>query len=394
MGTITKHVFDIEDKEDFLRVRNELSSEGRLGGSELGTAVGDNKYKSPYALWCEKIGVYEPGDPSEREATKQGVMFEDGVAKRFTQETGRKVYAPGYILTNSDAPHLFASPDRLLEDGESGLECKTAKEIVMKKFPHGDFPASYYDQCVCYLKVTELKRWYLAIAVYSTSFNIYMMTTDKREFDRWEYFRNKREGMDALTDEEQAEWDKNFSFLEACYYIDDEALLACEQAAANFMARVEAGNNGNLDIWPEEEIDGSSSTKKAIEAVFPQAKPASIVTFDSTDEYGIQDDGEIYNKITGAEITRLVERHAEYKDAIEALEDELDKVDNLIMTKMQDKETFLIPNWKVTYKNKSGARKVSVSDVEAYFAAEGKSVPDGIIKTGQDYRGLNFYRRK
>ena len=45
MGTITKHPFNLDDKEDFLRVRDALAEEGRLGGSDLGAAVGDNKYK-------------------------------------------------------------------------------------------------------------------------------------------------------------------------------------------------------------------------------------------------------------------------------------------------------------------------------------------------------------
>ena len=165
MGTITKHPFNLSDKPGWLKIRKALADEGRLGGSDIGTAVGDNPYKSPYALWCEMVELYEPEDIPEKEAIKQGVMFEDAVAKRFEKESGLKVEEVPYILTNSDAPHLFATPDRLCLDGESGLECKTAKEVVMKKFPRGDFPQRYFDQSCCYLKVTERKRWYIAILI-------------------------------------------------------------------------------------------------------------------------------------------------------------------------------------------------------------------------------------
>ena len=47
MGTITKHPFDLKDKPGWLEIRKALSDEGRLGGSDIGSAVGDNPYKSP-----------------------------------------------------------------------------------------------------------------------------------------------------------------------------------------------------------------------------------------------------------------------------------------------------------------------------------------------------------
>ena len=394
MGIITKHPFNLADKEDFLRVRDALAEEGRLGGSDLGAAVGDNKYKSPYTLWCEKVKLFEPDDISEKEAIKQGVMFEDGVAKRFEMETGRRVAPVPYILTNSDAPHLFASPDRLLVDEDSGLECKTAKEVVMKKFPHGDFPQSYFDQCACYLKVTERKRWYLAIAVYGVSFNIYLLTTVKEEFDRWMHLKDKVEKMENLTQEESEDWKKNFNFLEACYYIDKESLDACEAAAANFIYRVNEGKAGNLDIWPIEEIDGSDSTKDSIKKVNPHAKLDSIVTFDSASEYGIQEDGQIYLGAKSAEVRRLIQQRMEYVEMVEQLEKEQTEVENQIMKLMKEKETYIVPGWKVTYKEIAGRKFAKVAEIEKYFATKNEEVPKGMITESESARGLRFYSQK
>lgn len=390
MGTITRHPFDLKDKPGWLKIRKALSDEGRLGGSDIGSAVGDNPYKSPYALWCEMVGLYDPEDISDKEAIKQGVMFEAAVADRFAKESGIAVEDVPYIYTNSDAPHLFATPDRLCLDGESGLECKTAKEIVMKKFPQGDFPQQYFDQCCCYLKVTERKRWYIAILVYGVSFNIYMMTTVKDEADRFNYLKNKVDGSEILTPEESQDW-KTMNWLIAAYYVDHETLDAVELAAANFISRVMEGRNGNMDVWPNDEIDGSESTKQALNLVNSRVSPESVVTFDSAEEYGVQEDGKVFVDARGDEICRLVEQRIEYDKTIKELEREKLQCDNQLAAIMKDKEKFVVPGCSVTYKVRVGVERASVKAVKAYFETRGEKVPAGMITKDEDSRGIRFY---
>lgn len=391
MGEITKHPFDLKDKPGWLKLRESIASEGRLGGSDIGTAVGDNKYKSPYALWCEMIGLYKPDDISEKESIKQGVMFEPAVAERFEKESGIEVEEVPYIFTNSDAPHLFATPDRLCKDGESGLECKTAKEIVMKKFPRGDFPQQYFDQCCCYLKVTERKRWYIAILVYGVAFNIYLMTTIKEEADRFNQLKQKVDGEDVLTPEESQEWSSKWNWLVAAYYVDPETLDAVEGAAANFIARVDEGKKGNLDIWPIEEIDGSESTSKALFYANPKAVPDSVVTFDSAEEYGVVQNGEVFTEATGAEICRLVEQRMEYDSTIKQLEADKKEIDNRLAAIMKDKEKFVVPGCSVTYKMQNGRETANVEAIKTYFEVRKQRVPEGFIKKSPDTRGIRFY---
>ena len=391
MGTITKYPFDLNDKPGWLKIRTDLAKQGRLGGSDIGSAVGDNPYKSPYALWCEMVGLYTPEDISDKEAIKQGVMFESAVARRFEVESGIKVEEVPFIYTNSDAPHLFATPDRLCLDGESGLECKTAKEIVMKKFPHGEFPQQYFDQCCCYLKVTERKRWYIAILVYGTAFNIYMMTTIKDEADRFNFLNRKVEGGETLTPEERKEWQTKWNWMQAAYYVDEETLDAVEGAAANFISRVNAGLNGDVDVWPLEEIDGSESTKKALAYSNPRPKPESVVTFDSADEYGIVEGGENYVDAKGSEVCALVKQRLEYDATIKELNREKAECDNKLAAIMKDKEKFVVPGCSVTYKVVSGRETASVDAIKAYFGSKGEPVPKGLISKAEDTRGIRFY---
>lgn len=394
MGEITKYPFNLKDKEGWLKIRGELAEKGRLGGSDIGTAVGDNPYKSPYALWCEMVGLYEVEDISEKEAIKQGVMFEAAVAERFTVESGIEVTEVPYMMTNTDAPHLFATPDRLCLDGESGLECKTAKEVVMKKFPKGDFPQQYYDQCCCYLKVTGLKRWYIAILVYGVSFNIYMMTTIKEEAERHQYLKNKVEGKEVLTEEESKEWQEKWGWILAAYYVDEEALEAVEQAAANFIARVEEGKKGNMDIWPIEEIDGSESTSKALNKINPLGKSGSVVVFDSVDEYGVDNDGEVFINAKGIEVCRLSQMRIDIDETIKMLKSDKQEVDNKLRAMMQDKEKFVTPLCSITYKTQAGKKTASVEAIERYFAARQEEVPQGLINIGESSRAIRFYKSK
>lgn len=393
MGQITKHPFNLNDKPGWLKIRTALAQEGRLGGSDIGAAVGDNPYKSAYALWCEMIGLYEPEDISDKEAVKQGVMFESAVAERFEKETGIEVEEVPFIYTNSDAPHLFATPDRLCKDGESGLECKTAKEIVMKKFPRGDFPQQYFDQCCCYLKVTERKRWYIAILIYGVAFNIYMMTTIKEEADRFNFLKDKVDGGDILNPEESEEWQK-VNWLEAAYYVDQETLDAVEGAAANFIYRVDEGKRGNMDVWPIEEIDGSPSTSKALFYANPRPIPESVVTFDNAEEYGITNSGEAYIDAKGMEVCRLVEQRLEYDGTIKELEAEKKELDNKLAALMKDKEKFIVPGCSVTYKLIDGRETADVKAIKAYYESRGEKIPDGFIKKGESSRGIRYYPKR
>ena len=103
---ITAHFFNGND--EWLALRNSLDD--RIGGSEIGTVAGHNRYMSPYALYCEKIGLVQPKDISDKEAVIQGHEFEQKVAERFEQTTGKRVHEETAIFTNADAPKGINRP--------------------------------------------------------------------------------------------------------------------------------------------------------------------------------------------------------------------------------------------------------------------------------------------
>lgn len=161
---VTKIPIDGMSREEWLAERRKS-----LGGSDMGAVLGLNKYRSPYAVWAEKTGLI--GETPDNEAMRQGRDLEEYAACRFEEASDKVVRRVNYILRNDDAPHLHANIDRRILKESAGLECKTASALSMKNYVGGEFPESYYAQCVTYLAVTGWKRWYLAALVLNKAFS-------------------------------------------------------------------------------------------------------------------------------------------------------------------------------------------------------------------------------
>lgn len=137
-----------------------------IGGSDAGAIMSVNPYKGAYSVWADKLGKTEPVE--DNEALRQGRDFEDYVARRFAEKTGKRIRHE-YGMLRSDAwPWMVANIDRRIIGEDAGLECKTSRDITMKRYKNGEFPLEYYCQCLHYLAVTGWSRWYLAVLVYGT----------------------------------------------------------------------------------------------------------------------------------------------------------------------------------------------------------------------------------
>lgn len=151
-----------------------------IGGSDVGAVLGLNKYKSPYTLWAEKSGLLHT-EEVDNESMRIGRDLEQYVADRFMEETGHTVVTSDYSFQSKAHPFMLANVDRLLTDEESGLECKTASALTRYDFENGDIPPSYYCQCMHYMAVTGLKKWYIAILVMGKGFYWFEINRDEEE---------------------------------------------------------------------------------------------------------------------------------------------------------------------------------------------------------------------
>ena len=163
-----------ETHEEWLELRSKY-----LGGSDAASVVGLNPFCSAYTLWAEKTNRKPPFEGNL--ATEVGSYLEDFVAKKFEQETGKKVRRVNQSLINDDYPWAIANIDRDIIGEDAGLEIKTTSELNTKKFKNGEYPANYYCQCMHYLAVTGKKRWYLAVLIGNREFKTFTIERDEEE---------------------------------------------------------------------------------------------------------------------------------------------------------------------------------------------------------------------
>lgn len=154
---------------------------GTIGGSDAAAVVGLNPFSSPYALWAEKTGRV-PGFAGNL-ATEVGTYMEEFVAKKFEQETGKKVRRCNNIIYNPDYPFAHVNIDRDVIAEDAGLECKTTDSLNLKKFKNGEYPENYYCQCVHSMAVTGKQRWYLAVLIGNKEFKWFTLERDEAEIN-------------------------------------------------------------------------------------------------------------------------------------------------------------------------------------------------------------------
>lgn len=114
---------------------------------------------------------------------RQGRDLEDYVARRWMEETGKRVYRLPAMLYHPKYSFAHADVDRMVMGENAGLECKTTFSLDLKQFNGVEFPVQYYAQCIHYLAVTGADRWYLAVLAYGRGFFTFTLERDQAEID-------------------------------------------------------------------------------------------------------------------------------------------------------------------------------------------------------------------
>ncbi len=160
--------------EEWLAVRRK-----GIGGSDAGGIVKLNPHSSPYMVYADKLGLIPEREDSE--AMRLGRDLEEYVARRFCEETGKKVKNCNYMLVHPQYKWLLANVDRLVVGENAGLECKTTSVLNLKRFKGGEYPEEYYAQCMHYMAVTGAERWYLCVLVLGKEVKTFTIERDEKE---------------------------------------------------------------------------------------------------------------------------------------------------------------------------------------------------------------------
>lgn len=163
-----------DSREEWLKLRKRY-----IGGSDAASVCGLNEYQSPYALWCEKVGITPEFEGNER--TRVGTFLEDYVAQRFEEETGKKVRRSNFSFVNDEYPWALADVDRFVVGEEAILECKTTSEMNKKLYRDGEYPNRFYVQVQHYMAVLGKQTAYLAVLIGNSDFKIFTIERNDKE---------------------------------------------------------------------------------------------------------------------------------------------------------------------------------------------------------------------
>lgn len=156
-----------------------------IGGSEAATVAGLDRWKSPYALWVEKLGLV--GDDTAGEAAAWGNRLEDAVAQHFAAETGLRVRRHHRLLRHPEHQFMLGNldrevidPDRPEGDRVGLLECKTTGEYMAGEWADGEVPDRAALQTQHYLAVTGYRWAYVAVLIGGNKFrHVYVERDDE-----------------------------------------------------------------------------------------------------------------------------------------------------------------------------------------------------------------------
>lgn len=143
--------------EEWLKAR-----QAGVGGSDAGTILGVNKWKSKTQLFFEKVNP-ELKQQVDNEFIYWGNVLEDVVAKEFEARTGKKVRKNNKMLRHPEYEFMLANLDRVIVGEKALLECKTTSQYNIDQWKDDEIPASYLCQIQHYMAVTGYEKAYIAV---------------------------------------------------------------------------------------------------------------------------------------------------------------------------------------------------------------------------------------
>lgn len=134
-----------------------------IGGSDAAAICGLSRYKSPMAVYLEKLGELPPVEDNPK--MKAGRILEPVIADWFAEDTGHKVWRQNAIFQHPEHPFMLANIDRWLPGQNAGLECKNTAEYCKDDWAGTQAPTEYILQCNHYMAVTGADRWFIAVLI-------------------------------------------------------------------------------------------------------------------------------------------------------------------------------------------------------------------------------------
>ncbi|MBE3589977.1 MAG: YqaJ viral recombinase family protein [Firmicutes bacterium] len=146
------------DRETWLQWRRR-----GIGSSDAAAICGLSPWRSPLAVYLDKIGELPDEEPSE--AMEWGVRLEPIVAEAWAERTGKKIRRRNAILQHPQYPWMLANVDRFVVGENAVLEVKTTSAFGADAWADGAVPDHYVIQVQHQMAVTGCEKAYLAVLI-------------------------------------------------------------------------------------------------------------------------------------------------------------------------------------------------------------------------------------
>lgn len=221
-----------------------------LGGSDVATVLGLNKWRSPYQLWLDKTGQIDI-ELSDSEPAYWGNILEEVVAREFQERTGKRVRRRNHVFVHRDHPFLRANIDRDVVGENAILECKTANAHLAKDWEGEEIPLAYICQVQHYMNVLNRDYAYIAVLIGGQKF-------------LWKRIERDQELIDLITERLVHFWTVNVEQM-----IEPE--IDGSEATTNFIKTLTQEIDDN-EVTLSSEYDELIESQKQIKATIKDLK--------------------------------------------------------------------------------------------------------------------------
>lgn len=155
-----------------------------IGGSDVASIMGLNKYSSPLNVWLVKTGREESPDLSDNQAVEWGNRLEDVVADKFADEHPElQVRRRNATMVSIKRPWAFANIDRWVTDGHGNVGILEIKTVGMRRAADWDngVPLYYLTQVMHYMSVTGYQYAWVAVLIGGQELREYYIERDEQD---------------------------------------------------------------------------------------------------------------------------------------------------------------------------------------------------------------------
>lgn len=206
---------------------HQLRSQG-IGGSQVGTIAGLNKWESPFTAWAKYTGKIDT-EIAYSPAMEWGHRLESVVLQKFQDEHPElQVISEVGTWQNIERPYQIANPDGIAVDEHGNL---AVIEIKTARFPDDwetGVPLYYLTQVQWYLSCLDIQRAYVAVLIGGSDYREYEIEAD--HFQQRADIALVEQFLEAVAQDQAPDWDGSQSTYESVRRIhpniqDDEVEL-------------------------------------------------------------------------------------------------------------------------------------------------------------------------